>query len=175
MKKLIEISRNVINYVKIFLVCLRYRKKIMKIFLEYIQEINKYEIEYNREYDENKKILINELDSLKNINYYNQKNWRNALSKQKISQFSTDINSIIPIVNNYIEFARNEHKAFLKNWEKFQDNINERQKLSIDYLKELNEAKANNININQKEYKERYQKKSRKLKERVYRIIWKDT
>ena len=167
MKKLIEISKDVINYVKIFLVCLRYRKKIMKIFLEAMKEINKYEIEYNSEFDENKKALINELDSLKNISYYNQKNWRSALSKEKISLFSTDINALIPIINNYIEFARNEHKAFSKNWEKFQDNINERHNLSIDYLKELNEAKANNININQKQYKERYQKKSRKLKEAI--------
>ena len=57
MKRLIEISNNVINYVKIFLVCLRYRKKIMKIFLELINQIYKFEIECNKEFDEKKKFI----------------------------------------------------------------------------------------------------------------------
>ena len=114
MKKLIEISENVVNYVKIFMVCLRFRKKIMKIFLKEISELNKYEIEVNKGYDENKKDLINQLDSLKHMNFYGQKNWRNIFASEKMSQFVIDINGIIPILSNYIEFTRNEHKAFSK-------------------------------------------------------------
>ena len=166
-KQLIEISTNVINYVKIFLICLRYRKKIMKIFLETITEINKYEIDINKELETNQKVLINELDSLKNINYYNQKNWRNALAREKISKITTDIKTIIPIINSYIEFARNEQNIISNNWKNFEEKISQRQNLSIDFLKELDEAKKNNQITNQKEYKERYDKKKRKLKEAV--------
>ena len=167
MKQLIEISKNVVNYVKIFLICLRYRKKIMKIFLKAILEINKYEIEYNKESEKNKRELLNQIDSLKTVNYYSQKNWRNIFAKGKLNNISININSISPIINNYIEFARNEYKTFFKNWEKLEKKINERQKLSIDFLNEINEAKKNNKNINQKEYAQRYQKKSIKLKEAI--------
>ena len=165
MKQLIEISECVINSVKIFLICLRYRKKIMKLFLASITDINKYEKEYNKEYDINKRDLISQLDSLKNINYYSQKNWRNAISKQNMNEIYTDINTIIPIINNYIEFVRNEYNIFLKNWEKYEEKINDRRKLSIDFLNEINEAQINKRQINQKEYNERYGKKKRKLKE----------
>ena len=171
MKELIEISEKVANYVKIFLVCLRYRKKIMKIFLKEITELNKYEIEQSKEYDKNKKVLNSQLDSLKLITYYSQKNWRNIFAKEKMSQFVIDINGIIPIINNYIEFARNEHKAFSKNWFKYEEKLFERQKLSIDFLNELNDAKNKNQNINKKEYIERYEKKNRKLKNAVKNSI----
>ena len=171
MKQLIEVSENVVNYVKIFLVCLRFRKKIMKILLKEISELNKYEIEQNKEYDKNKKDLINQLDSLKHINFYSQKNWRNIIAKDKMSQFAIDINAIIPILNNYIEFTRNEHKAFSKNWLKYEDKLFERQKLSIDFLNELNDAKNKNQNINKKEYIERYEKKNRKLKDIIKNSI----
>ena len=165
MKQLIEISKNVVNFVKIFLICLRYRKKIMKLFLESILEINKYEMEYNKENDINKKELLNQIDSLKTVNYYSQKNWRNLIAKEKINDISININSISPIINNYIEFTRNEYKTFVNNWGKFEENINERQKLSIDFLNEINQAKMNNQNINQREYALRFQKKNKKLRE----------
>ena len=165
LNQLIEISEKVVNYVKIFLICLRFRKKIMKIFLAAIRDLNKNEIENNEEYDKNKKVLINQLDSLKAVSYYSQKNWRNILAKEKIGQIVRDISSIIPIINNYIEFTKNEHKVFSKNWLDYEEKIVERQKLSNDFLNELNNAKKNNQNINSKEYRDRYQKKLRKLKE----------
>lgn len=141
LNQLIEISEKVVNYVKIFLICLRFRKKIMKIFLAAIRDLNKNEIENNEEYDKNKKVLINQLDSLKAVSYYSQKNWRNILAKEKIGQIVRDISSIIPIINNYIEFTKNEHKVFSKNWLDYEEKIVERQKLSNDFLNELNNAK----------------------------------
>ena len=171
MKRLIEISNNVINYVKIFLVCLRYRKKIMKIFLELINQIYKFEIECNKEYDEKKKNLLAQIDSLKNINYYSQKNWRIILAKEKISQITDDINELTPIINNYIEFTRNEQNTFIKNWKDLEEKINERQKLSLDFIKEVNDAKMSGEIINKKELSERNDKKIRKLKESIKNAV----
>ena len=167
MKQLLEISKHVINYAKIFLICLRYRKKIMKFFLESIIEINKYEIDYQKEYDLNKRNLLNQLDSLKNFNNDSIKNWRNALSREKIGEITADMNAICPIMNNYIEFSRNEHKTFSKQWEDLEEKIKERQKLSIEFINELNEARASNKAINQREFIERKEKKNRKLKEAI--------
>ena len=165
MKQLIEISKHVINYAKIFLICLRYRKKIMKLFLEAIMKINEFEIEYNKEYMENKKALLNELDSLKNVSLDNQKNWRNIILKEKINEIIGNINEICPVINNYIEFARSEHKSFSKNWEKLEEKIKERQQLSIDFINQVNEAKISNTKMDPKELAQRNEKKIRKLKE----------
>jgi len=167
LKQLLEISKQVINYVKIFLICLRYRKKIMKFFLEAIMKISEFEIEYNKEYMENKKTLLNELDSLKNVSLDNHKNWKNIISKEKINEIVGNINEICPVINNYIEFARNEHKSFLKNWEKLEEKIKERQKLSIDFINQVNEAKLSNTKMDQKELTQRNEKKIRKLKEAI--------
>ena len=167
MKQLIEISKHVINYAKIFLICLRYRKKIMKLFLEAIMKISEFEIEYNKEYMENKKTLLNELDSLKNVSLDNQKNWRNIISKEKINEIVGNINEICPVINNYIEFARSEHKSFSKNWEKLEEKIKERQQLSIDFINQVNEARISNTKMDPKELAQRNEKKIRKLKEAI--------
>ena len=167
MKQLIEISKHVINYAKIFLICLRYRKKIMKLFLEAIMKISEFEIEYNKEYMENKKTLLNELDSLKNVSLDNQKNWRNIISKEKINEIVGNINEICPVINNYIEFARSEHKSFSKNWEKLEEKIKERQQLSIEFINQVNEARISNTKMDPKELAQRNEKKIRKLKEAI--------
>ena len=167
MKQLIEISKHVINYVKIFLICLRYRKKIMKLFYEAIMKISEFEIEYSKESMENKKTLLNELDSLKNVSLDNHKNWRNIISKENINEIIGSINEICPVINNYIEFARSEHKSFSKNWEKLEEKIKERQQLSIDFINQVNEAKISNTRMDPKELAQRNEKKIRKLKEAI--------
>jgi hypothetical protein len=139
----------------------------MKLFLEAIIKISEFEIEYNKEYVENKKILLNELDSLKSVSLDNQKNWRNIMSKEKINEIIGNINEICPVINNYIEFARSEHKSFSKNWEKLEEKIKERQQLSIDFINQVNEAKISNTRMDPKELAQRNEKKIRKLKEAI--------
>ena len=78
----------------------------MKIFLAAIRDLNKNEIENNEEYDKNKKVLINQLDSLKAVSYYSQKNWRNILAKEKIGQIVRDI--------SLLNLPRTDIKYFLK-------------------------------------------------------------
>ena len=164
MKQLIEISNNIINYVKIFLICLRYRKKIMKIFLETVSKIIDFENDNIKQFTENKKELLIQLDNLKMINNNSQRFLRNLISKEKTNEIIKEIKSISSFIKNYIEFVRNEYYTFLKNWEPYEEKILERQKLSMDFLNEIKELKNSNKKINQQELIARNEKKKSKLK-----------
>ena len=167
MKQLIAISDNIINYVKIFLICLRYRKKIMKIFFETVSSIIEFETKNIKQSNENKKEFINQLDCLKLINNNCQRFLRNLISKEKINDIIKELNSINSVINNYIEFIRNEYNSFSKNWEPYEENILERKKLSIDFLNEIKELNRSNKNINQSEFIARNEKKKTKLKNAI--------
>ena len=167
MKQLIEISNNIINYVEIFLKCLRYRKKIMKIFLEILSQIIKFETDNIKEYNENKKSFINQLDSLKIINNNCRRYLRNLISKEKNNEMIKEINSINSVINNYIEFVRNEHSTFNNNWKSYEKKIKDRQKISTDFLNEINKLKNSNKTINQTEFTDRNERKKRLLKDAI--------
>ena len=167
MKQLIEISNNIINYVKIFLICLRYRKKIMKIFSEIISKISEYETDYTKELNEGKKKSISKLDALKIINNNSQRYLRNLISKDKIIGIFTEIDSINPVVNNYIEFSRNEYSTFVNNWKNYEKKLLERQELSKEFLEEIKELKNSNKKINTPELIARNNKKTNKLKNEI--------
>ena len=167
MKQLIEISTNIINYINIFLICLKNRKKIMKIFLETSSEINEFESQISNLFNDSKKDFINQLDSLKIINSNCQKYLRNLISKEKIGEIIKELNTIKLMTTNYIEFEKNEYETFLKNWESYQEKILERRKLSIDFLNEIKELKKSNKIINQNELIKRNEKKKNKLKQAI--------
>ena len=167
MKQLIELSINIINYSKIFLTCLRYRKKIMKFFYEILSRVIDFETNNIKQFNENKKNFMNQLDKLRLINNNCLRFLQNLISKEKNNEIIIEINSIISVINNYIEFARNEYNTFFKNWESYEEKIMERQKLSIDFLNEMNELKNSNKSINQTEFINRNEKKKRKLKNAI--------
>ena len=167
MKQLIELSINIINYSKIFLTCLRYRKKIMKFFYEILSQVIDFETNNIKQFNENKKNFMNQLDKLRLINNNCLRFLQNLISKEKNNEIIIEINSIISVINNYIEFARNEYNTFFKNWESYEEKIMERQKLSIDFLNEMNELKNSNKSINQTEFINRNEKKKRKLKNAI--------
>ena len=167
MKQLIEISNNIINYVKIFLICLRYRKKIMKFFSESISKMIDFESDIKKLYNEGKRESLIKLDNLKIINNSCQRFLRNIISKGKINDIIKEVNSINSVINNYIEFVRNEYKTFMKNWEPYEDKLNERIKLSNDFLNEISEIKRLNKKINQIELINRNDKKMNKLKNAI--------
>ena len=164
MNQLIEISNNIINYVKIFLTCLRYRKKIMKIFLDSLAEILKFETENIKLYNKNKKEFINILDSLKIINNNSQRFLRNLISKERLNETIQEIYTLNSSIKNYIDFVRNEYYSFLKSWESYESKIMERQKLSKEFLDEIKEAKKSNKKIDQIEFINRNEKKKTKLR-----------
>ena len=167
MKQLIEISDNIINYVKIFLICLRYRKKIMKIFYESVSSITDFETKNIKQSNENKKEFLERLDCLKVINNNCQRFLRNLISKEKLYEIIKELNSINSVINNYIEFSRDEYNSFLKNWEPYEENILDRKKLSIDFLNEIKEINRSNKKINQSEFIARNEKKKTKLKNAI--------
>ena len=167
MKQLIEISDNIINYVKIFLICLRYRKKILKIFYESISSITEFETKNIKQSNENKKEFLERLDYLKVINNNCQRFLRNLISKEKINEIIKELNSINSLIHNSIEFNRDEYNSFLKSWEPYEENILDRKKLSIDFLNEIKELNRTNKKINQSEFIARNEKKKTKLKNAI--------
>ena len=167
MKLLIEISKNIINYVKIFLICLRYRKKIMKIFSEEVSKIFEFENDNINKFNEGKKEFILQLDSLKIINNNGQRFLRNLITKERMIEIIKEIDSINPVIKNYIEFVKNEYSTFMNNWENYEEKILERQKLSNEFLDEIKEMKNSNKKINQPELIARNNKKENKLKNAI--------
>ena len=167
MKQLIVITDNIINYVKIFLICLRYRKKIMKFFIETVSKMTEFEADNTKIFNEGKKDSLIKLDNLKIINNNCQRFLRNLISKEKIREIIKEMNSISSVINSYIEFVRNEYNTFLKNWEPFEDYLNQRKKLSNEFLNEIDEIKSNNKKINQSEFIRRNEKKMNKIKNAI--------
>jgi len=167
MKQLIVITDYIINYVKLFLICLRYRKKIMKFFLKSVSKMTEFEAENLKLFNEGKEESLTKLDNLKIINNNCQRFLRNLISKEKIKDIIKEINSISSVINNYIEFVRNEYKLFLKKWEPYEDYLNQRKKLSNEFLKEINEIKRSKKKINQNEFINRNNKKMNKLKNAI--------
>jgi len=92
MKQLIEISNNIINYVKIFLICLRYRKKIMKIFLESVSKIIDFETDNLKDFNESKKEFINQCSCccLSIRSSYSNKCGRNSLFNRRRKNWFLD-------------------------------------------------------------------------------------
>ena len=55
----------------------------------------------------------------------------------------------------------------MKNWEPFEDYLNQRKKLSNEFLNEIDEIKSNNKKINQSEFIRRNEKKMNKIKNAI--------
>ena len=139
----------------------------MKFFYEILSRVIDFETNNIKQFNENKKNFMNQLDKLRLINNNCLRFLQNLISKEKNNEIIIEINSIISVINNYIEFARNEYNTFFKNWESYEEKIMERQKLSIDFLNEMNELKNSNKSINQTEFINRNEKKKRKLKNAI--------
>ena len=138
--QLMKISNDILNYVQIFMLCLRYRKKIMKIFKETIKDIINYEEICRKKYNDYKKELVNKLNSLKNKSDGTQKNWRNFLAKEKIGEVIIHNNSLLcPAIDTYITFARNEYNTLGTKWLEYKKKLIERQKRINDFKKEIKE------------------------------------
>jgi hypothetical protein len=163
-KLLLKISYDIINYIQVFLICLRYRKKIMKIFIEVIKSIIKYEENSNKDYDSLYRVLINKLSSLKNISEGTSKNWNNLFLDLKKKE--NDYNIIISGIDYYINSVRNEFNKFQLDWNKYEDKIKEGQKITIEFLKEKNDTKLEN-----KEFIEKNKKKDEKFREIIKSAI----
>ena len=162
--QLMKISYDVLNYVQIFMLCLRYRKKIMKSFNETIKEITKNEEIYRKEYNDSKKELVNKLNSLKNKSDGTQKNWQNFLGKEKISEIITDNNALLcPAIDTYVTFSRNEYNTLDTKWLEYKKKLIERQKKLNDFQNEIKNNERTKKKIDNQTKKERTDRKNKKL------------
>ena len=144
---LLKISYDVINYIQVFMICLRYRKKIMKIFYDFIKTMQRGENSYEKNSDNSYQNLINQINLVKNISVGISKSW-NKLFLDIKSRNTDYYNILLSGIDNYINYARNEYNQFKLNWDKYENKLKERQKLTIELLKEKNEEKEINKNSN---------------------------
>ena len=139
-KLLLKISYDIINYIQVFMICLRYRKKIMKIFLESIKAIIKSEENYKKNFNNSYKNLMNQLNLIKNISDETSKSWHNLFIYETIKS-NNDYSLIVSGIEAYINSARSEYNQLKSNWSKYENNIKENQKNIIELLKEKNDDK----------------------------------
>ena len=144
---LLKISYDVINYIQVFMICLRYRKKIMKIFYDFIKTMQRGENSYEKNSDNSYQNLINQINLVKNISVGISKSW-NKLFLDIKSRNTDYYDILLSGINNYINYARNEYNQFKLNWDKYENKIKEKQKITIELLKEKNEEKEINKNSN---------------------------
>ena len=144
---LLKISYDVINYIQVFMICLRYRKKIMKIFYDFIKTMQRGEDTYAKNSDNSYQNLINQINLVKNISVGISKSW-NKLFLDIKSRNTDYYNILLSGIDNYINYARNEYNQFKLNWDKYENKIKEKQKITIELLKEKNEEKEINKNSN---------------------------
>ena len=123
--QLINITDNIINYTNIFLLSLRYRKKIMKIFKKkfpnFINGLVQYE-EYNKQ---EKKKLITFVDNLQLIGEGTKKSWNIFFYVQNYYADKSDMNNIFKIIDEFITETREEYYSFLNKWKKYEKKIND--------------------------------------------------
>ena len=126
---LLKISKNILNFVKVFMICLKYRKKIMKHFCDTVKSI--YKLELNIQ-DENSISYDNLLNKLKLIKYTSEgisKRFNdlinNFIDEGKNSNYELFISSI----EQYINFSSHEYNEFDLNWREYVDKINERRNI----------------------------------------------
>ena len=160
LKSLLKISYDIINFIEVFMICLRYRKKIMKIFLDAIKTINKLEEKYVKNFDNFYKNVVSQLNLVKYISDETSKNLSIYINDEKNNSLN-DYSTIISGIEEYITWARNEYNKFKVNWDKYEEKIKENQKIFIDILKEKKDVKI--------------ELKDSKLKEEKFREIIKDS
>ena len=143
LNSLLKISYDLINYIQVFLLCLRYRKKIMKFFLDAIKTIIKSEEKYQKSFENYFKEILKQINEMKYISEQTTKNLSNYFL-ENINNANGDYNILIAGIESYITFARNEYNKFKLNWDKYEEKIKEYQKSLIEILKEKKDNKIKN-------------------------------
>ena len=141
LNSLLKISYDIINYIQVFLLCLRYRKKIMKIFLEAVKTIIRCEEKYKKSFYNYDKNVILQISELKYISEQVSKNLSSHFNEYK-SNVNNDYSLIISSCESYINSARNEYNKFKFSWDKYEEKIKENQKNLIEILKDKKESKT---------------------------------
>ena len=78
---LLKISNNILNFVKVFMICLKYRKKIMKHFCETVKSIYKLELNIQTENNSSYENLLTKLKLIKYISESMSKRLNNLINE----------------------------------------------------------------------------------------------
>jgi hypothetical protein len=148
----------------------------MKIFYDIIKTMQRGEETYAKNSDNSYQNLINQINLVKNISDGISKSWNKLFIELKTK--NTDYyNIILSGIDNYINYARNEYNQFKLNWDKYENKLKERQKLTIELLKKKNEEKGINKNSNKikdENLKELIKLSIKFINENVYKIRERD-
>ena len=148
---LLKISTDILNYVKVFLICLKYRKKIMKHFYKTLNSIYKLELNIKSESQSSYDTIISQLKLIKYTSEGTFKRWNHFVNDLKSDKESKNNELLTTWVEEYINFVSNEINEFDLNWKEYKGKIKEQQNIIKDTIKELSdnrEMKKNNNVIN---------------------------
>ena len=165
--QLMNTAKSIINYTNVFLLCIRYRKKVMKIFKKKFPNFFK-EIKDNYEYIlQEKKKLMEFVSNLKLIGEGTKKSWNIFFSVIIDKEVHSEINEVFKITDEIITETRTEYYSFLNIWKKYEKKINEHK----DNIKELDNTlfqerklkASQNLNNSNSKVGEKLKNKAEKL------------
>ena len=141
-KLLLKISKNLVNYVKVFMICLKYRKKIMKHFCQTLKLIYKLELNIQTENEISYNDILDQIKSVKYTSEGTSKRWNYLLLNLKSEEDNNNYKLIISWIEEYINFVSHEYNEFDLNWREYQDKINEKLKSKND-INNINNMNGN--------------------------------
>ena len=132
---LLKISTNILNFVKVFMICLKYRKKIIKHFLETVKSIYKLELNIQTENSISYDTLLAKLKLIKYTSEGISKRFNNLINGFLEQVKNSDYEVFISSLEQYINFSSHEYNEFDLNWREYEDKINERQNAVKNYFR----------------------------------------
>ena len=178
---LLKISTNILNFVKVFMICLKYRKKIMKHFCDTVKSIYKLELNIQKENSITYDNLLNKLKLIKYTSEGISKRFNNLINNFIDGGKNTNYELFISSIEKYINFSSHEYNEFDLNWREYEDKINESQNILKDSFKENNniiiksKTKVNNSSFeNNKKFREVIKNTIKFIKGNINNIRTKD-
>ena len=150
-KLLLKISKDIINYVKVFMICIKYRKKIMKHFCKTSREIYNLELNIQSENQNSYDNLLTQLRSIKHTSEGTSNKWNFLILNVKGGDENQNYELFISYIEEYINFVSHELNEFDLEWKDYEEKIIEQQKIAKEYIKDIkdiNKAKIKNNGMN---------------------------
>ena len=135
---LLKISYDIINYVKVFVISLKYRKKIMKIFYGALKDLYKLKMNMETENEVSYDNILNQLKSIKHTSEGTFKRWNGLISSLKLGSDNQSIELIISWIEEYINFISNEINEFGPSWKEYKITLIEKQNIIKEFIEEIN-------------------------------------
>ena len=176
---LLKISYSIINYVKIFMKSVKYRKKILEYFIIALKSIRKLELNILAENSNSIDELLNLLKSIKYTSENNSKKLNLLISGLKNSNEDSNYELFISGLEDYINFFINEYNNFELKWKEIKEKLIQKQnstKLLLKKEKENNNKDNKDYSINNRdiEFRDIIINSIKFMKDNIYSIRNKD-